>query len=109
MSKRKVIKAVFHDMQVVLPGAGGNLPKTLPSPSKNLPLLDMEEGEHGIEISIGGTNQRFVVPYANTQIYFTTAEAAEGSKPSTPVLVIASPAASKPSYPHVAPSKKANA
>ena len=68
MSKRKVVRAKIHDVSIVIPGYG-TFERDLPPVSKKVPM-NIEEGEHGLEVSVVGISTPIVIPYPNVQIYF---------------------------------------
>lgn len=64
--KRKVSRAEFHDLNVVLEGIGGNLPNRLPAPNKTIPGLEMWLTEFGLEVSTPEADS--LIPLANIKI-----------------------------------------
>lgn len=64
---RKVIRVLFHDVNVVVPGIG-TFQGELPSKAKMIPGLEMTEGANGVEISAAGILA--IIPYANCKVYF---------------------------------------
>lgn len=64
--RRKVSRANFHDLNVVVPGIGGNLPNQLPG-SKTIPGLQMFMTEQGLEVS-SALGEISLIPLANIKI-----------------------------------------
>lgn len=73
MSKRKVVRARFHDISLVITGYGTfekELPVSNLKTGNKAAAVFMEEGEHGLEVHLPGISTAIVIPYPNVQIYF---------------------------------------